>query len=49
MRHSALGATSVTIKLEEDTTEDPETGHTTENIGYLALAAPASLFGTVVV
>ena len=48
VRYSALGAASVNIKLEEDTTEDPETGHTTENIGYLAIAGAGALFGTAI-
>lgn len=47
LRHDDLGTTGVTIFVEEEQSADEETGHTTENVGYLAIE-PGSLLASQV-
>lgn len=41
VRSDNLTATSVDVRLEEETSRDTEIGHTTEDVGYVVLAASA--------
>ena len=43
LRYQNLTSRAVKLKLEEDTSQDSETQHTTENIGFLALGGSGML------
>ncbi|MCB0028473.1 MAG: hypothetical protein KDE28_11235, partial [Anaerolineales bacterium] len=43
LRYRNLGAGSVELEIEEDTTEDSEIDHTTENVAWLAIAGDGQL------
>lgn len=45
LRYASLSSTAVQIRVEEDTTKDPETGHTTEIVDYLVLGGSGLLTG----
>ncbi len=40
LRHRNLSATSVQVKVEEEQSNDTETNHTTEVVGYLVIGSP---------
>lgn len=46
LRYQNLTIGSVQVKVEEDTTEDTEVAHTSEEIAYLALAGNGTLTGS---
>ena len=43
LRYQNLTSSEVKLKLEEDTSQDDETSHTTENVGFLALGGSGIL------
>ena len=43
LRYRSLGAGSVQLKIEEDKTQDSETNHATEVVGYLAIEGSGTL------
>ena len=43
LRYQNLTSSEVKLKLEEDTSQDDETNHTTENVGFLALGGSGIL------
>jgi serralysin len=43
LRYTGLSATSVQVRVEEDTTQDAETSHTTEAVHYLAIEGDGPL------
>ena len=43
LRYQNLTSSEVKLKLEEDTSQDSETSHTTENVGFLALGGSGIL------
>lgn len=43
IRYQSLGATSVSVIIEEEASKDREIGHTTEVLGYVVFDAPGSL------
>ena len=45
LRRTALDGTGATVRVEEGTSADSETNHTTEAIGYLAVGADGPLYG----
>ncbi|MEL7058463.1 MAG: FG-GAP-like repeat-containing protein [Acidobacteriota bacterium] len=45
LRYRNLTSSHVEVKVEEDTTVDPEVDHTTEQVAFLAVAGTGSLFG----
>ena len=45
LRYQNLSNDTVEIKIEEDTSLDDETVHTTENIGFLAIEGTGTLTG----
>lgn len=40
LRHRSLSSTSVQVKVEEEQSNDTETNHTTEVVGYLVIGSP---------
>ncbi len=48
LRYKNLTSSSVEVKVEEDTTQNPETNHTTETVNYLAIAGDGLLSATAV-
>jgi hypothetical protein len=46
LRYQGLSASGVAVMVEEDTTLDAETAHTTEEVAYVAIQGSGTLAGT---